>query len=676
MKAFHAYTFASFIAGKTAFRDVLAAEQTNDEVYAIPHDVADISDSVTADNFAFLMPPGCTCKRNGASGQQCDQFDCTCQCDLTAGICDFNCCCDVECTEDEVLAFSSCLDEGNPSPMARMCVEGANAFVDINAKYPLSLSDSAEARFHNLLCVEKDNSAVKGTFFHDQGYPKASQAFSPGGMGTKQIGFETQQHTPVTNSYGAYRFGDPIAAFKISDEELTTAFGGYLVLPQAVDGGGCVELLAAAFGKDKTNSCLRQTDNLALDCEHRFNSMRYISDIFVEKTKGSVVLGTSRQTSNLQSAIPIEVTKFTDSKGDAFTNTKSLPQTSWDEASFTCTNALKRMKYILEYNQTTINSISVEIETADVDIQTSALKQGFEITFVPAKSSDSIERSRAKNNLITRPRSGNPGYIVGRPTLGARKPNANSTVSYVDALKAGFTVMDTGSAGKCDSSSPTGSVVGFATDVYVGCTQSMTRRQLKEFCTSNEHPMLLRRKVGGTENFVYPKWLESGHDFLGIFGNADPLDRRQWVKIESPLDDPGYMVKTRTWVDTEGRCHGMPTRLRYEILWTYVGNVVKPQAKILSARKSYDNGPILRHTLPSLEKQPFAFVTTVSWKFLRPEYGVVKKPPPTLIFSVPHDVFYPFELGKSGAMSSNRRLGIWSGAVFIMSVLLFVNIIF
>lgn len=131
-----------------------------------------------------------------------------------------------------------------------------------------------------MLCVEKDNSAVKGTFYHDQGYPKASQVFLPGGMGTKQIGFETQQYTPVTNSYGAYRFGDPIAAFKISDEELSTAFGGYLVLPQAVDGGMCVELLAAAFGKDKTSSCLRQSDNLALDCENRFNSMRYISDVF------------------------------------------------------------------------------------------------------------------------------------------------------------------------------------------------------------------------------------------------------------------------------------------------------------------------------------------------------------------------------------------------------------
>lgn len=92
---------------------------------------------------------------------------------------------------------------------------------------------------------------------------------------------------------------------------------------------------------------------------------------------------------------------------------------------------------------------------------------------------------------------------------------------------------------------------------------------------------------------------------------------------------------------------------------------------IYSARKLYDNGPILRHTLPSLEKQPFAFVTTVSWKFLRPEYGVVKKPPPTLIFSVPHDVFYPFELGKSGAMSSNRRVGMWSGTVIITSILLF-----
>jgi len=119
----------------------------------------------------------------------------------------------------------------------------------------------------------------------------------------------------------------------------------------------------------------------------------------------------------------------------------------------------------------------------------------------------------------------------------------------------------------------------------------MTRQELKDFCTfsatSNEqdqHPMLTSRQVG-TDNFVYPKWLETNQDLIGIFGNADPLDRRQWIKIESELDDDtpsaNFTIKSRSFNEAESRCVGMPSRLRYEILWTYVGNVDKPQAKIL-----------------------------------------------------------------------------------------------
>jgi len=64
--------------------------------------------------------------------------------------------------------------------------------------------------------------------------------------------------------------------------------------------------------------------------------------------------------------------------------------------------------------------------------------------------------------------------------------------------------------------------------MIVGCTQDMTRQELKDFCvfsaTSNEqHPMLTSHQVG-TDYFVYPKWLETNQDLLGIFGNADPLD--------------------------------------------------------------------------------------------------------------------------------------------------------
>ena len=108
--------------------------------------------------------------------------------------------------------------------------------------------------------------------------------------------------------------------------------------------------------------------------------------------------------------------------------------------------------------------------------------------------------------------------------------------------------------------------------MIVGCTQDMTRQELKDFCTfsatsneqQQEHPMLANRQVGA-DNLVYPKWLETNQDLLGMFGNADPLDRRQWIKIESALDDnriSNFTVKSRSFVEAENRCVGMPSRLR------------------------------------------------------------------------------------------------------------------
>ena len=75
---------------------------------------------------------------------------------------------------------------------------------------------------------------------------------------------------------------------------------------------------------------------------------------------------------------------------------------------------------------------------------------------------------------------------------------------------------------------------------------------------------------------------------------------------------------------------------------------------LYSAKKSFKDGPTLQHTLPPNEKQPFSFITTVSWTFLEPQYETVKSPPPALIFSVPYDVFYPFQM-------SNSKYGISSG---------------
>ena len=136
------------------------------------------------------------------------------------------------------------------------------------------------------MCVEHDNSAVQGNFFVDQGYPPASQIFSPGGRGAKQLGFSSREReaTPI-KSNANYQLGDPIMAIQSDkdDQQLKRAFGSYLVLPAANDGGYCIESNTVAFGKSESSSrCLKRTYNVAADCERLLSTARYVANMFGE----------------------------------------------------------------------------------------------------------------------------------------------------------------------------------------------------------------------------------------------------------------------------------------------------------------------------------------------------------------------------------------------------------
>lgn len=115
------------------------------------------------------------------------------------------------------------------------------------------------------------------------------------------------------------------------------------------------------------------------------------------------------------------------------------------------------MVYNIRHNSTAVVGIAVDIETLDVERSTGEILQEFAVNFIPMDIGDS-KRSLNKNNIISRVRSGNPGYMFGAPTLGAKSPTINQTSSYVIAQKAGFTVMNTGLAGQCGTSSTTGLV--------------------------------------------------------------------------------------------------------------------------------------------------------------------------------------------------------------------------
>ena len=48
-------------------------------------------------------PQSCSCQQDGVTTSTCTYYACNCACDLTAGVCDFNCCCDPDCSSSQVL---------------------------------------------------------------------------------------------------------------------------------------------------------------------------------------------------------------------------------------------------------------------------------------------------------------------------------------------------------------------------------------------------------------------------------------------------------------------------------------------------------------------------------------------------------------------------------------------
>ena len=126
-----------------------SATTTSDDLasYEIPNHIS--NDTLSTTSTPFYTPPGCECKTStNDDEEQCNQFDCQCSCDLTAGVCDMNCCCDPECSSEEVSSFSSCLgsseSEVTSSPLVKMCVERPPSLEGVNLQYPFRLSDSPE----------------------------------------------------------------------------------------------------------------------------------------------------------------------------------------------------------------------------------------------------------------------------------------------------------------------------------------------------------------------------------------------------------------------------------------------------------------------------------------------------------------------------------------------------
>jgi hypothetical protein len=194
----------------------------------------------------------------------------------------------------------------------------------------------------------------------------------------------------------------------------------------------------------------------------------------------------------------------------------------------------------------------------------SSSRQQFCVSF---KSTASTSRTSMAGNLMNRTRSGNPGYLTGKPVLAGYKRTQGSSKA-ISALYPGLTVMGPSKSGSCLD--PLGeAVVGFGVDVRSGCTLSLSRAQLASMCSGS----------GLYMTGDYPSFFRMNVSHVGIFGNADPLDMSQWLALEKTTGTPTY-----TWDAALGICYGFYAAIHYRFLVADVGAQGNPQKKIIAAQ--------------------------------------------------------------------------------------------
>ncbi|XP_057635889.1 tectonic-3 isoform X2 [Chionomys nivalis] len=488
-----------------------------------------------------------------------------CICDLTPGTCDLNCCCDKDCNLlHPRTVFSFCLP-GSVRSSSWVCVDHSLIFRS-NSPFPSRvLTDSSGiAQF----CVRVNNSklnyfqklqTVNATNFQALAAEFGGQSFASTS--------ETQPPSPF------YRAGDPILTYYPSWSVVSS-----LRQPAAVGAGGlCTENNPAGFLESKSTTCTRFFRDMASSCtsEPALDAATYFNFTVLKVPRGMTDLQNTKVPVTLASEIspPLLVGN-------------------------TCQNIVSQVIYEIETNGTFgIQKVSVRFRQTNLTVQPGvSLQQDFTIHF------RAFEPRMAA--LPAGPRSGNPGYLIGKPLL-----------VLTGDLGHSMTLLQSEGSGIC---SVKRHEVQFGVNTVSGC-----KFRPKEVNCSHLQEEIYQALHGRPRP-----------EHVAIFGNADPAQKGGWTRILS-----------RNCSVTAANCSScclIPVSLEIQVLWAHVGLQSNPQAHVAGARFLYQCKSVQEHQrgieVPLTTLVNFVDITQ------KPE------PPrdqPRADWKLPFDFFFPFKVAFS-----------------------------
>ncbi|XP_006880272.1 PREDICTED: tectonic-3-like [Elephantulus edwardii] len=468
-----------------------------------------------------------------------------CVCDLTPGTCDINCCCDRDCYLPHPSTVFSFCLPGSVRSSSWVCVDNSLIFRS-NSPFPTRVFMGSNGI--KQFCVRVNNS--RSNYFQNLQEVNTTnfQALATefGGKSFTST-FQTQSPQPF------YKAGDPIMTYfpKWSVVSL-------LRQPAEVGAGGlCAERNPASFLESKSTTCTRFFKNLTSSCsvDPALDAASYYN---------FTVLRVPRSVTDLQNMEVI---------------------------------------YEIETNGTFgIQRVSASFELTNLPVEPDvSLQQHFIIRF------KAFEQSTAASLPGTR--SGNPGYIVGKPLL-----------ALTDGISHSMTLLQSQSDGSC---SPKRHKIEFGMNAVSGC-----KLRLKKENCDHLHQEIYQTLHGRPRP-----------EYVAIFGNADPSQKGQWTRILNKECKVLAMNCTS--------CCFIPVSLEIQILWAYVGLQSNPQAHVSGARFLYHCQSVQDSRLPT-ELSVTTLVTFVD---------ITQKPEPPrgqtqLDWKMPFDFFFPFRVAFSKGADS------------------------
>ncbi|XP_006157374.1 tectonic-3 isoform X2 [Tupaia chinensis] len=497
-----------------------------------------------------------------------------CVCDLTPGACDINCCCDRDCgLLHPRTVFSFCLP-GSVRSSSWVCVDSSLIFRS-NSPFPsrvftdsdgvpqfcVRVNDSKLNHFQKLQTVNATNFQALAAEFEGEPFTSVSRA---------------QSLLPF------YRAGDPILTY-FPEWSVTSL----LRQPMGVGAGGfCAETNPAGFLESKSTSCTRFFKNLASSCtsDPALSAASYSNFTVLKVPEGMTDL---------------QDTKF------------QVPVTLVSQAGppllagNTCQNVVSQVIYEIETNGTFgIQKVSVSFGQTNLTIEPDAsFQQRFTVRF------RAFGQSTAAS--LTGPRSGNPGYIFGKPLLALSGDRSHS-----------MTLLQSLGNGIC---SPERREVLFGVNAVSGC-----KLRLKKANCSHLQQEIYQHLHGRPRP-----------EHVAIFGNAAPAQKGGWTRILSRSCSVSAVNCTS--------CCVIPVALEVQVLWAYIGLQSNPQAHVSGARFLYQCQP-----LQDSQQEPEISLTTLV-NFV----DITQKPEPPrgqprMDWKLPFDFFFPFKVAFSRGVTAQK----------------------